>query len=149
MLFCGVFDGHGPAGHKVARHVRDTLPSNLSAALKFSRTNRCRCSVDVDFVDDQGDDHDHDDDDDNHNISTGDTIDRLSNANNSRNLSFHSSKKRNLSFPLWEASFVESFKETDEVLGRDSSIDSFCSGSTAVAVVVQVILDTKLKEPDL
>ncbi|KAE8099099.1 hypothetical protein FH972_017107 [Carpinus fangiana] len=118
MLFCGVFDGHGPSGHKVARHVRDTLPLNLSAALKFSRIN-CRKYNDVDLVD-EDDDHN-----DNHNNS-GDTIDCLSNANS-----------RNLSLPSWEASLLECFKETDEVLCRDSSIDSFCSGSTAVAVVKQ------------
>ncbi|KAI3972003.1 hypothetical protein MKX01_030204 [Papaver californicum] len=29
MMFCGVFDGHGPWGHFVARHVRESLPSSL------------------------------------------------------------------------------------------------------------------------
>lgn len=29
MLFCGVFDGHGPWGHFVAKMVRDSLPSTL------------------------------------------------------------------------------------------------------------------------
>ncbi|KAJ1264463.1 hypothetical protein BS78_08G002600 [Paspalum vaginatum] len=33
-IFCGVFDGHGPLGREVARHVRDTLPMKLSSALK-------------------------------------------------------------------------------------------------------------------
>ncbi|KAI0501889.1 hypothetical protein KFK09_016834 [Dendrobium nobile] len=33
-VFCGVFDGHGPFGHKVAGHVRDNLPSKLSSQLK-------------------------------------------------------------------------------------------------------------------
>lgn len=36
--FCGVFDGHGPSGHKVARYVRDTLPSILSYS--SSKQNR-------------------------------------------------------------------------------------------------------------
>ncbi|KAK6118236.1 hypothetical protein DH2020_048022 [Rehmannia glutinosa] len=30
MFFCGVFDGHGPSGHKVARYVRDFLPAKIS-----------------------------------------------------------------------------------------------------------------------
>uniref|UniRef100_A0A803QFD2 PPM-type phosphatase domain-containing protein n=1 Tax=Cannabis sativa TaxID=3483 RepID=A0A803QFD2_CANSA len=64
MVLCGVFDGHGPYGHKVARHVRDNLPTKLSKA-------------------------------------------------------------------------IEQSKEMDEDLGLDSSIDSFCSGSTAVTVVKQ------------
>ena len=29
VLLCGVFDGHGPDGHHVARRVRDALPSLL------------------------------------------------------------------------------------------------------------------------
>lgn len=28
-MFCGVFDGHGPYGHLVAKRVRDSLPSKL------------------------------------------------------------------------------------------------------------------------
>ncbi|KAG6539204.1 probable protein phosphatase 2C 73 [Zingiber officinale] len=33
-IFSGTFDGHGPYGHKVSRHVRDTLPSKLQSQLK-------------------------------------------------------------------------------------------------------------------
>nr|GLL36832.1 probable protein phosphatase 2C 65 [Ipomoea trifida]GMD40030.1 probable protein phosphatase 2C 65 [Ipomoea batatas]GMD43300.1 probable protein phosphatase 2C 65 [Ipomoea batatas]GMD62774.1 probable protein phosphatase 2C 65 [Ipomoea batatas]GME08817.1 probable protein phosphatase 2C 65 [Ipomoea batatas] len=33
-FFCGVFDGHGPNGHKVAQFIRDGLPSKLSVASK-------------------------------------------------------------------------------------------------------------------
>lgn len=29
MLFCGVFDGHGPWGHYVAKMVRESMPSSL------------------------------------------------------------------------------------------------------------------------
>ncbi|KAM7265532.1 hypothetical protein ACFE04_003215 [Oxalis oulophora] len=39
MIFCGVFDGHGPSGHKVANHVRDVLPSKLYSAVKKSQLN--------------------------------------------------------------------------------------------------------------
>lgn len=37
--FCGVFDGHGPVGHKVAQNVRDNLPSKLSSTLKRTIIN--------------------------------------------------------------------------------------------------------------
>ncbi|KAK5804402.1 hypothetical protein F383_23069 [Gossypium arboreum] len=40
-FFCGVFDGHGPFGHKVSRHVRDTLPFKLSSIIKTSQPNGC------------------------------------------------------------------------------------------------------------
>ncbi|KAF8099389.1 hypothetical protein N665_0245s0066 [Sinapis alba] len=29
MIFCGIFDGHGPWGHYVAKHVRNSMPSSL------------------------------------------------------------------------------------------------------------------------
>ncbi|KAG8362595.1 hypothetical protein BUALT_BualtUnG0060100 [Buddleja alternifolia] len=29
MLFCGIFDGHGPWGHFVAKNVRESMPSSL------------------------------------------------------------------------------------------------------------------------
>ncbi|CAA6654686.1 unnamed protein product [Spirodela intermedia] len=35
-IFCGVFDGHGPLGHRVARHVRDVLPVKLSENSLFA-----------------------------------------------------------------------------------------------------------------
>ncbi|KAK7390699.1 hypothetical protein VNO78_18710 [Psophocarpus tetragonolobus] len=35
-VFCGVFDGHGPNGHKVAKKVRDSFPLKLMAQWKSS-----------------------------------------------------------------------------------------------------------------
>lgn len=29
MVFCGIFDGHGPWGHVVAKRVRESVPSSL------------------------------------------------------------------------------------------------------------------------
>lgn len=29
MMFCGVFDGHGPWGHVVAKRVRELMPQTL------------------------------------------------------------------------------------------------------------------------
>lgn len=29
MMFCGIFDGHGPWGHFVAKQVRNSMPSSL------------------------------------------------------------------------------------------------------------------------
>ncbi|KAK7294778.1 hypothetical protein RJT34_17674 [Clitoria ternatea] len=42
MIFCGVFDGHGPLGHKVSQFVRDNLPLKLSAAIKMSQQKACK-----------------------------------------------------------------------------------------------------------
>lgn len=45
VTFCGVFDGHGPHGHLVARKVRDTLPLKLFSFLDSyeSKKNRSIC----------------------------------------------------------------------------------------------------------
>lgn len=29
MIFCGIFDGHGPWGHFVAKRVRESMPPSL------------------------------------------------------------------------------------------------------------------------
>ncbi|XP_061362125.1 probable protein phosphatase 2C 65 [Gastrolobium bilobum] len=41
-ILCGVFDGHGPLGHKVSQFIRDNLPSKLSAAIKMSQQKACK-----------------------------------------------------------------------------------------------------------
>lgn len=46
MMFCGVFDGHGPWGHFVAKRVRKLVPSLL---LSNWQQNLAATSVDLDF----------------------------------------------------------------------------------------------------
>ncbi|KAJ8753800.1 hypothetical protein K2173_000054 [Erythroxylum novogranatense] len=106
-FFCGVFDGHGPYGHKVARYVRDNLPSKLSTAIKLPESNSFNYSevgIDKDYSKEAGEDD---------------------------------SKEHIPSLSSWQAGFLRSFKEMDQELSLDASIDSFCSGSTAVTVVKQ------------
>ncbi|OMO97671.1 phosphatase 2C (PP2C)-like protein [Corchorus olitorius] len=38
-FFCGVFDGHGPSGHRIAHYICDSLPSKVSSEIKLSREN--------------------------------------------------------------------------------------------------------------
>lgn len=95
MFFCGVFDGHGPSGHKVARYIRDSLPSKLSSSSAIS-TNDIRWDAEKD---DESD---------------------------------------NPIFDAWKDKFLNSFKEMDEELEGDGSIESYCSGTTAVTLVKQV-----------
>ncbi|MCD7470217.1 hypothetical protein HAX54_009931 [Datura stramonium] len=94
MFFCGVFDGHGPSGHKVARYIRDSLPSKISSS-KMISTKNIRCDAEKE---DESD---------------------------------------NPIFAAWKDKFLKSFKEMDEELERDGSIESYCSGTTAVTLVKQ------------
>ncbi|GMJ03272.1 hypothetical protein like AT5G01700 [Hibiscus trionum] len=92
VLFCGVFDGHGPSGHKVARHVCDTLPLKLSTVHRPQPRPR-------------------------HGAKTESDKDNRPKQ--------------------WEADFLKSFQELDKDLSKENSLDSYCSGSTAVTLVKQ------------
>ncbi|KAL0544833.1 hypothetical protein IC582_019960 [Cucumis melo] len=103
LMFCGVFDGHGPSGHRVARHARDILPTKLSTAIKkqlYEPENGVVSEACVEPDNNGG-------------------------------------KQRNRLVSKWEAALEESFKEVDQELSLDSSIDCFCSGTTAVTIIKQ------------
>ncbi|KAF8015962.1 hypothetical protein BT93_H1494 [Corymbia citriodora subsp. variegata] len=46
MIFCGIFDGHGPWGHYVAKRVRETMPPSLLCNWQESLA---QASLDPDF----------------------------------------------------------------------------------------------------
>ncbi|XP_059652357.1 probable protein phosphatase 2C 73 [Cornus florida] len=46
MMFCGIFDGHGPWGHYVAKRVRESMPSSL---LRNWQEMIAEASLDPDF----------------------------------------------------------------------------------------------------
>lgn len=122
-VFCGIFDGHGPSGHLVAKSVRDSLPMKISAQWEVntkkngvvqgigpntSRSLKCestsfliaevpRESVDIDETDKQSD--------------------------------FVQTLKD---------SFVKAYIDMDKELKMYTNIDCFCSGTTAVTLVKQV-----------
>lgn len=66
MIFCGVFDGHGPLGHKVSQFIRDNLPSKLSAAIKIAQQ---KASKYYDALDSEVDPFDNSYKENNNNIS--------------------------------------------------------------------------------
>ncbi|KAL0318151.1 UNVERIFIED_CONTAM: putative protein phosphatase 2C 65 [Sesamum calycinum] len=104
MFFCGVFDGHGPSGHEVARYVRDLLPAKISLLYRQSSIEGKDSIV---HTDNNANDHDG--------------------SENPEN--------KNPLFLSWKNRLIRSFQEMDEELEADSSIDSYCSGTTSVTVV--------------
>ncbi|KAI3771085.1 hypothetical protein L6452_02239 [Arctium lappa] len=104
VIYCGVFDGHGPSGHKVARYVRDTLPSKLSWMFRDSHVH-------------------------------GKTWSNQINGSDQKVINLNDSKDPVLC--SWKASITESFREMDEDLEADMSIDSYGSGTTSVSVLKQ------------
>jgi len=111
MIFCGVFDGHGPHGHLVARKVRDALPVKLLSFLHSSESKRngsgktCfKGNVKSDSVEIEKD------------CSTEDKMNSM-----------------------WREAFMKAYKAMDKELRSHPNLDCFCSGSTAVTIVKQVV----------
>ncbi|KAL8208893.1 hypothetical protein R6Q57_008305 [Mikania cordata] len=92
MMFCGVFDGHGPWGHFVAKRVCNSMPSSL-----LSNWQELLLHGSIDQVDKELD-----------------------------------------SFNLWQACFVKTCADIDQDLEKCRKIDSFYSGTTALAAIRQV-----------
>ncbi|KAG9452698.1 hypothetical protein H6P81_005602 [Aristolochia fimbriata] len=110
-IFCGVFDGHGPHGHLVARKVRDALPLKLLLSL-HSRNSR----------------------------GNKETTNCFKKVGMDSRESVASAKDSISEDPLlqkWRNAFLNSFKAMDKELRSHPAVDCFCSGSTAVTLVKQ------------
>lgn len=122
-VFCGVFDGHGPYGHMVAKKVRDHLPLKLSAHLEVNLTSEdvlkeislntagSMNSEDISFV----------------------SADEESRAS----VDLDESLKHPEMFQIMKESFLKAFKVMDRELRMHTNIDCFCSGTTAVTLIKQ------------
>lgn len=123
-IFCGVFDGHGPYGHMVAKKVRDSLPLKLST--------RWRASLNI--------------------FESPDANGSISGSMNSEEIASiiddvcsdyldvdEKEKLPEMYRPL-KQSFLKSFKLMDKELKFHPTIDCFCSGATAVTIIKQVVV---------
>ncbi|OVA14784.1 Protein phosphatase 2C (PP2C)-like domain [Macleaya cordata] len=120
-VFCGVFDGHGPFGHMVAKRVRDSLPLKLSAHWEVnivsedaSRENSRMGSMNLDET-------------------TPFCVDEESGAS----MDLGEKEKHPEIFLTLKESFLKAFKVMDKELRMHPNIDCFCSGTTAVTLVKQ------------
>ncbi|XP_027349094.1 probable protein phosphatase 2C 33 isoform X2 [Abrus precatorius] len=118
-IFCGVFDGHGPYGHRVAKRVRDSFPLKLNAQWDLHHKNKDGLSDHSSaagsyksdgpgyrLVDEKPSPTDHE-------LDETDTILTL------------------------KDSFLKACKNMDKELKLHPDIDCFCSGTTAVTLVKQ------------
>ncbi|KAI3470352.1 hypothetical protein Pfo_027015 [Paulownia fortunei] len=122
-VFCGVFDGHGPYGHMVAKRVRDSLPLKLSAHWEVNiksdeilrevslNSMGSLCTEDASFL-------------------SADDEARVS-------IDVHETGKHPEVFQTLKKSFLKAFKVMDRELRMYANIDCFCSGTTAVTLVKQ------------
>ncbi|XP_077250216.1 putative protein phosphatase 2C 33 [Tasmannia lanceolata] len=122
-VFCGVFDGHGPFGHMVARRVRDSLPLKLSAHWEVNIGN-----------------------DEGLRVNSGSLAGSM-NSDETASVSVdgdpriftdpEEKEKHPEIFLTLKESFLKAFKVMDKELRVHPNIDCFCSGTTAVTLVKQ------------
>lgn len=119
-IFCGVFDGHGPYGHMVAKKVRDSLPLILCSQWKASST----CDQDSPR-------------NANGSMNSEESASPSMDDELFQSLDAEDDKLPEMYLPL-KKSILKSFKLMDKELKLHPTIDCFCSGTTAVTLVKQV-----------
>ncbi|XP_019193700.1 PREDICTED: probable protein phosphatase 2C 33 [Ipomoea nil] len=121
-VFCGVFDGHGPYGHMVAKRVRDSLPLKLSALWEVNTKSE---DVLIEFSLNTA-------------LSMNSESASLLSADEvpMASIDVEEVHKQPDVFLTLKDSFLKAFKIMDREL-RGTSIDCFCSGTTAVTLVKQ------------
>ncbi|XP_057840671.1 probable protein phosphatase 2C 33 isoform X1 [Cryptomeria japonica] len=118
-VFCGVFDGHGPFGHLVAKRVRDSLPSKLWSQWETEgRDDSSLKEVNVTVGSINSEDSTMDDE--------------------WRELADAEEREKGPEiFSTLKELFLKAFKVMDKELRLHPTIDCFCSGTTAVTLVKQ------------
>ncbi|KAF3517843.1 hypothetical protein DY000_02064331 [Brassica cretica] len=124
-VFCGVFDGHGPFGHMVAKKVRDTLPSTLSTQLKLTSESEQNGLVDEKGFQIKSTEEEEC-------VTTMDEqwCDLNPNENSDEQL------LPEMYLPLKHA-LLKSCQQIDKDLKMHPTIDCFCSGTTSVTLIKQ------------
>jgi serine/threonine protein phosphatase PrpC len=151
-VYCGVYDGHGPYGHLVARRVRDSLPSKLLhywqeelAAIK-DNSKESETDDSAELCDtaemDRGsnvssmyesaicDAEDSDRDTALFEFSENALLENLPDHNNEV-------LRKPPMFQPWMEAHLTAYRVMDKELRSHPLIDCFCSGTTAVTVLKQ------------
>lgn len=124
-VFCGVFDGHGPYGHMVAKRVRDSLPLKLSTHWEVNiKSDEILREVSLNSTG---------------SLCTEDTSFLSAGEESRASIDFEETGKHPEVFYTLKESFLKAFKVMDRELRMYANIDCFCSGTTAVTMVKQVI----------
>ncbi|KAK7374384.1 hypothetical protein VNO80_07814 [Phaseolus coccineus] len=122
-IFCGVFDGHGPFGHMVAKRVRDSLPLKLNAHWELNVSGE-EVLKEISI-----------------NTAGSMNIEEAASASadeDSRvSVDAEETEKHPEIFQTLRESFLKAFKVMDRELKTHQSIDCFCSGTTAVTLIKQ------------
>lgn len=124
-VFCGVFDGHGPFGHMVAKRVRDSLPLKLTAHWEVNIG--CEDGSRQNSISGMG------------SMNPEENTPLCVDEEYGASMDLEEKEKHPEIFLTLKESFLKAFKVMDKELRMHPSIDCFCSGTTAVTFVKQVI----------
>ncbi|KAL6586815.1 hypothetical protein OROMI_001803 [Orobanche minor] len=124
-VFCGVFDGHGPYGHMVAKRVRDSLPLQLSSHWEVSKKSD-EVARDVGVSTTMGSF-----------CSEGTSFLSATEEASRASTDVDGNGKQAEIFQTIQESFLKAYKVVDRELRVHANIDCFCSGTTAVTLVKQ------------
>ncbi|XP_071701329.1 probable protein phosphatase 2C 33 [Rutidosis leptorrhynchoides] len=114
-VFCGVFDGHGPLGHMVAKRVRDSLPLKLSAHWEVNLKGSTDVLREI--------------------LNSEETLVNL--PDDSRGSNFEDTFKNPEIFHTLKEAFLKAYKVMDKELSMYARVDCICSGTTAVTLIKQ------------
>ncbi|CAD5166946.1 unnamed protein product [Musa acuminata subsp. malaccensis] len=121
-VFCGVFDGHGPNGHMVARKVRDILPLKLCASWEANTGND---EVIENNIGNPG------------SVISEETSSVFLNEESRALTGFEETDKDSETLTTLEDSFLKAFRVVDKELRLHPDIECIYSGTTAVTLVKQ------------
>ncbi|KAL0707691.1 hypothetical protein Bca4012_074117 [Brassica carinata] len=141
-VFCGVFNGHGPYGHVIAKRVRDLLPLKLGSHLE----SYLSCEEVFKEI----------------SLNTADRMTSDSLVQISANGEYGVYNKDQDMVQMLLTSIVKAYRFMDKELKMQVDVDCFCSGTTTVTMVKQgqhlvvgnigdsrAVLDTRNKENKL
>jgi len=120
-VFCGVFDGHGPYGHIVAKRVRDLLPLKLGSHLEsYVSPEEVLKEISLN-TDDR---------------KISEDLVHISANGESRVYNKDYVKDQDM-IQMLIGSIVKAYRFMDKELKMQVDVDCFCSGTTAVTMVKQ------------
>lgn len=137
-MFCGVFDGHGPFGHMVARKVRDTLPFTLSTQLKMTSESDQSSLVNENGFQIKCTEEEEVQKTESEEVQKTESLTTMDEQWCELNPNENNDELPEMYLPLKHA-LLKSCQQIDKELKMHPTIDCFCSGTTSVTLIKQVL----------
>ncbi|AEE36274.2 putative protein phosphatase 2C 18 [Arabidopsis thaliana] len=135
-VFCGVFDGHGPFGHMVAKKVRDTLPFTLLTQLKMTSESDQSSLVGANGFQIKCTEEEEVQTTESEQVQKTESVTTMDEQWCELNPNVNNDELPEMYLPLKHA-MLKSCQQIDKELKMHPTIDCFCSGTTSVTLIKQ------------